>query len=232
MSKKMLGDLMRQAQKMQEEMMKTQEEAKKKTAEATAGGGMVTVVASGSGELVSIKIEKDVVNPEDIEMLQDLILAASNEALRRAQEIVNEEMSRLTGGMQIPGLAYYGGYFGVGLYQSAQIGVTLGTAFGAACAAEGHQRSLGKRKLTCLSEKLNISGGSPWPTGLYVMDTQLVQRADNLQLIIHREGYAFSLSAITQCGIVQVNLSHPTLPATRSAIFLVPTLVLPGSIIS
>jgi DNA-binding YbaB/EbfC family protein len=112
MSKKMLGDLMRQAQKMQEEMMKTQEEAKKKTAEATAGGGMVTVVASGSGELVSIKIEKDVVNPEDIEMLQDLILAASNEALRRAQEIVNEEMSRLTGGMQIPGLGNLGNMFG------------------------------------------------------------------------------------------------------------------------
>jgi nucleoid-associated protein EbfC len=104
MSKKMLGDLMRQAQKMQEEMMKAQEEAKKRIVEATAGGGMVTVVASGAGELVSIKIEKDVVNPEDVEMLQDLIIAASNEALRRAQELVSEDMSKLTGGMQIPGL--------------------------------------------------------------------------------------------------------------------------------
>ena len=104
MSKKMLGDLMRQAQKMQEEMMKAQEEAKKKTAEATAGGGMVTVVASGASEIVSIKIEKDVVNPDDVEMLQDLIIAASNEALRRAQEMVSEDMSKLTGGMQIPGL--------------------------------------------------------------------------------------------------------------------------------
>lgn len=112
MSKKMLGDLMRQAQKLQEEMMKAQEEAKKKTVEATAGGGMVTVVASGAGELVSIRIEKDVVNPEDVEMLQDLILAASNEALRRAHELVNEDMSKLTGGLQIPGMGGLGNMFG------------------------------------------------------------------------------------------------------------------------
>jgi len=112
MSKKMLGDLMRQAQKMQEEMMKTQEEAKKKTAEATAGGGMVTVVANGAGEILSIKIEKDVVNPEDVEMLQDLVLAACNEALRRAHEIVSEEMAKLTGGLQIPGLGGLGNMFG------------------------------------------------------------------------------------------------------------------------
>jgi len=112
MSKKMLGDLMRQAQKMQEEMMKAQEEAKKKTVEATAGGGMVTVVANGAGQLVSIKIEKDVVDPEDIDMLQDLILAASNEALRRAQELVSDEMSKLTGGLQIPGMGNLGNMFG------------------------------------------------------------------------------------------------------------------------
>ena len=111
MSKKMLGDLMRQAQKMQEEMMKAQEEAKKKTVEATAGGGMVTVVASGAGEIISIKIEKDVVNPEDVEMLQDLILAASNEALRRSQELVSDEMSKLTGGLQIPGMGGLGKMF-------------------------------------------------------------------------------------------------------------------------
>ena len=112
MSKKMLGDLMRQAQKLQEEMQKTQEEAKKKTAEASAGGGMVTVVASGAGEIVSIKIEKDVVNPDDVEMLQDLILAAANEALRRAQEMVSDEMSKLTGGLQLPGLGGLGNRFG------------------------------------------------------------------------------------------------------------------------
>lgn len=112
MSKKMLGDLMRQAQKMQEEMMKAQEEAKKKTVEATAGGGMVTVVANGAGQIVSIKIEKDVVDPEDVDMLQDLILAASNEALRRAQELVSDEMSKLTGGLQIPGMGNLGNMFG------------------------------------------------------------------------------------------------------------------------
>lgn len=108
MSKKMLGDIMREAQKLQAEMQRMQEEAKKKTVEATSGGGMVTVVASGSGELVSIKIEKDVVNPDDVEMLQDLIIAAANEALRRAQQMVNEEMSKLTMGLQIPGMGGLG----------------------------------------------------------------------------------------------------------------------------
>jgi DNA-binding YbaB/EbfC family protein len=112
MSKKMLGDLMRQAQKLQEEMMKAQEEAKKKTVEATSGGGMVSVVANGAGELVSIRIEKDVVNPEDVEMLQDLILAAANEAIRRAHDLVNEDMSKLTGGLQIPGMGGLGNMFG------------------------------------------------------------------------------------------------------------------------
>lgn len=112
MSKKMLGDMMREAQKMQAQMQKMQEEAKLKTVEATAGGGMVTVVANGGGELVSIKIEKDVVNPDDVEMLQDLILAASNEALRRGQQMVNEEMSKLTMGLNIPGLGGLGNLFG------------------------------------------------------------------------------------------------------------------------
>lgn len=112
MSKKMLGDIMRQAQKLQDEMQRMQEEAKQRTVEASAGGGMVTVVANGGGEIVSIKIEKDVVNPDDVEMLQDLILAASNEALRRAQQMVNEEMSKLTMGMQIPGLGGLGNIFG------------------------------------------------------------------------------------------------------------------------
>ncbi len=73
---------------------------------------MVTVVANGAGELVSIKIEKDVVNPEDVEMLQDLILAAVNEALRRAQQMVGEEMGKLTGGLQLPGLGGLGNMFG------------------------------------------------------------------------------------------------------------------------
>ncbi len=108
MSKKMLGDIMREAQKLQAKMAEMQEEAKKKTVEATAGGGMVTVVASGAGEVISIKIEKDVVNPDDVEMLQDLIMAAVNEALRRAQDMVGGEMSKLTGGLQLPGLGGLG----------------------------------------------------------------------------------------------------------------------------
>ena len=107
----MLGDIMREAQKLQTEMKRMQEESKKKTVEATAGGGMVTVIASGGGEIISIKIEKDVVNPDDVEMLQDLILAAANEALRRAQEMVNEGMSKLTSGLQIPGLGGLGKFF-------------------------------------------------------------------------------------------------------------------------
>lgn len=112
MSKKMLGDIMREAQKLQAEMQKMQEEAKEKTVEASAGGGMVTVTANGAGEVISIKIERDVVNPDDVEMLQDLILAAANEALRRAHEMVNEEMSKLTGGLQIPGLGGLGNILG------------------------------------------------------------------------------------------------------------------------
>src|SRR4030042_6299065 len=111
MSKKMFGDLMKQAQKMQQEMGRIQEESKKKTVEATAGGGMVTVTANGAMEILSIKIERDVVNPDDIEMLQDLIIAAVNEALRRAQQMVNNEMSKLTGGMQLPGLGGLGKLF-------------------------------------------------------------------------------------------------------------------------
>jgi hypothetical protein len=111
MSKKMLGDIMREAQKLQSKMAEMQEEAKKKTVEATAGGGMVTVVASGAGEIISIKIEKEVVNPDDVDMLQDLIMAAANEALRRAQELVNSEMSKLTGGLQLPGLGNLGKMF-------------------------------------------------------------------------------------------------------------------------
>ena len=104
MSKKMLGDLMKQAQKMQQEMGKIQEESKKKTVEASAGGGMVVAVANGAMEIVSIKIEKEVVNPDDIEMLQDLVAAAVNEALRRAQQMVSEDMGKVTGGMNIPGM--------------------------------------------------------------------------------------------------------------------------------
>jgi nucleoid-associated protein EbfC len=113
MSKKMLGNLMKQAQMMQEKMAKIQEEAARKTVEATAGGGMVTVTATGGMEIVSIRIEKDVVDPEDIEMLQDLVTAAVNEALKKAQEMMNEEMGKLTSGLGLPG-GMPGGLGGLG----------------------------------------------------------------------------------------------------------------------
>ncbi len=87
---------------MQERVKKLQEEAGSKTVEASAGGGMVTVVANGRQEVLSIKIDPSVVDPKDIEMLQDLILAAINEALRKSQELMKEEMARLTAGMGLP----------------------------------------------------------------------------------------------------------------------------------
>jgi len=95
---------MKQAQKLQEKMAKVQEELASKTVEATAGGGMVTAVVNGRFELTSIRIEKDVVNPDDVEMLQDLIVAAVNEGVRRAQEMASAEMAKVTGGMKLPGM--------------------------------------------------------------------------------------------------------------------------------
>ena len=101
---KKMGNMMKQAQKLQAQMMKLQEELGEKTVETSSGGGMVKVVANGKQEILSIEIEKEVVDPEDIEMLQDLILAAINDALTKSQEMVAGEMSKLTGGMNIPGL--------------------------------------------------------------------------------------------------------------------------------
>ena len=99
-----MGNLMKQAQQMQQKMLKMQEEMAQRTVEASVGGGMVTVMANGKAEVLRIKIEPQVVDPEDVEMLEDLILAGVNEALRKAQEMVADEMSKLTGGMKIPGL--------------------------------------------------------------------------------------------------------------------------------
>jgi nucleoid-associated protein EbfC len=100
-----MGDMMKQAQKLQARMLKMQEELAQRTVESAAGGGMVTVVADGKQRVVSIRIEKEVVNPDDVEMLQDLILAAVNDALRQSQEMVASEMGKLTGGLSIPGLS-------------------------------------------------------------------------------------------------------------------------------
>lgn len=104
MSRKMIGDIMRQAQALQERLKKVQEEAAKRTVEAAAGGGMVMVVVNGRQEVLSIKIDPEVVKSGDVEMLQDLIAAAVNEALRKAQAMMAEEMKGVTGGLQIPGL--------------------------------------------------------------------------------------------------------------------------------
>ncbi len=99
-----MGNMMKQAQKLQEKMLKLQEELGKKTVEASSGGGMVRVMANGKQQIISINIEKEVVDPDDIEMLQDLILAAANDALTKSQEMVSGEMGKLTGGLSIPGL--------------------------------------------------------------------------------------------------------------------------------
>lgn len=98
------GNLMKQAKKMQERVMALQEELAARSVEATSGGGMVTVRVNGKFEVLSLKIEKEVVNPDDVEMLQDLIVAAVNEGIRQAQEMAASEMAKITGGMQIPGL--------------------------------------------------------------------------------------------------------------------------------
>jgi len=99
-----MNKLMKQAQQMQAKMAKMQEELEEKTVEATAGGGVIKVVVNGKQELLDIKIEPDAVDPEDVEMLEDLILAAVNEGMRKVQEMVSAEMSKLTGGMNIPGM--------------------------------------------------------------------------------------------------------------------------------
>lgn len=112
MSKKMFGEIMRQAQKIQQEIQKKQEEIKKMTVEASSGGGMVTVVANGAGEIVSIKIEKDVVNPDDVEMLEDLVIAAVNEALRRAHELSQNEMAKVAMPFNLPGMPDLSNLFG------------------------------------------------------------------------------------------------------------------------
>ena len=99
-----MKQMMRQAQKMQKELNKAQEEIATMSFEATAGGGMVTAVASGDMAITSLTIDPDTVDPEDVEMLQDMVVAAVNEALRGVSELSNQRMSAVTGGMNIPGL--------------------------------------------------------------------------------------------------------------------------------
>lgn len=99
-----MNNMMKQVQKMQQDMAKLQEELEEREVEATAGGGAVKVVASGKKTILSIKIDPEVIDEDDIEMLEDLVLAAVNEAIVKAEDMVNSEMGKITGGMNIPGL--------------------------------------------------------------------------------------------------------------------------------
>lgn len=99
-----MNKMMKQAQKMQKQMAELQQELENREVEATAGGGMIKVVATGKQELKSIEIDPEALDPDDVEILQDMVLAAVNEALRKAQEMTQEEMKKITGGMNIPGL--------------------------------------------------------------------------------------------------------------------------------
>ena len=103
MAKGMSG-MMKQVQKMQKKMMLLQEELAQQRVEGTAGGGMVTAVVDGKLNVVEIRINPEAVDPEDVEMLEDLVLAAINQGQQKAQEMMDQEMGQLTGGLQIPGL--------------------------------------------------------------------------------------------------------------------------------
>jgi DNA-binding YbaB/EbfC family protein len=99
-----LGNILKQAQQMHTKIAQLQEEMAAKTVEGSSGGGMVNIVMNGKQEIVSVRIDPEVINREDIEMLQDLIVAAVNEAVRKSQEMMQEEMKKITGGLSIPGL--------------------------------------------------------------------------------------------------------------------------------
>ena len=99
-----MGNMMKEAQRLQQQMIAMQEEVGKRKVEATSGGGMVTVEANGKQEILSIKIDREVINPDDAQMLEDLVLAACNEALRKSRDMVQAEMGKLTAGLKIPGM--------------------------------------------------------------------------------------------------------------------------------
>jgi DNA-binding YbaB/EbfC family protein len=99
-----MNNLLKQAQKLQKQIEETKEEIEKKTVEASSGGGAVTAVVNGKKELIDIQIKKEVVDPDDVEMLQDLIIAAINEAINKANEMMESEMAKVTGGFNMPGL--------------------------------------------------------------------------------------------------------------------------------
>ena len=99
-----MNNIMKQAQKMQAQMMKIQEELAKETVEGNAGGGMVTVVANGQGDIQAVRIDREVIDPQDSEMLEDLVLAAINDALRKSRELASSRMGNVAGGLGSLGL--------------------------------------------------------------------------------------------------------------------------------
>ncbi|MGG0825077.1 YbaB/EbfC family nucleoid-associated protein [Paenibacillus turicensis] len=99
-----MNQMMKQVKKMQEQMLKAQEELGEKVIDGSAGGGVVTVQVNGHKKVISLNIKPEVVDPDDIEMLQDLVLTAVNDALNKAEELANQDMGKFTGGMKIPGL--------------------------------------------------------------------------------------------------------------------------------
>jgi len=99
-----MNKMIKQAKQVQEQIIKMQEELKEREIETTAGGGAITVRVNGKQELIAIKISPEVVDPDDIEMLEDLVIAAVNEGIRQSQEMVSTEMAKITGGFNIPGL--------------------------------------------------------------------------------------------------------------------------------
>lgn len=99
-----MNNILKQAQKLQKQMEDMKEQIEKNTVEASAGGGAVTAVVNGKKQVIEISIKKEVVDPDDVEMLQDLIVAAINEAVNKAEKMMNEEMAKVTGGFNIPGL--------------------------------------------------------------------------------------------------------------------------------
>jgi DNA-binding YbaB/EbfC family protein len=99
-----MGNIMKQAQMMQKRMAQVQQELEERRIEASAGGGMVTVVVSGKQQLISLRIDPKAVDPDDVEMLQDLVVAAVSEALKQSQKLADEEMGKVTGGLNLPGL--------------------------------------------------------------------------------------------------------------------------------
>lgn len=101
-----MGDLMKQFGKMQEKMDEMQKELEKSRLEGSSGGGMIKVVANGKGEILEMKINSEVVNPNEIEMLQDLVMAAVNQTRQKAEELMKQNLAKITGGLKIPGLPF------------------------------------------------------------------------------------------------------------------------------